>query len=239
MFVPTDASKAIGNRIKAEIARKWKAPQYYFHLRDGGHVAALSMHLKNSFFCTIDIKDFFGCISRSRVTRSLKPVIGYEYARKVAKLSTVKAPDNYPHSHYLPYGYCQSPLLSSICLLNSSFGQMLDITSNQNGFEVTVYMDDIVISSNDKIQLEHKYDELLAEAIKSKFTVNHTKSQAVAKTTHAFNIDLSHESMSIGSDRFARFQVAYNESNSLPQKRGIASYVGSVNKQQATNLDTD
>ncbi|PSW29617.1 hypothetical protein C9J19_05940 [Photobacterium phosphoreum] len=238
VYNPTIECRKQGRLIIKELNKQWTKPVYYYHLRDGGHVAALNNHIKSNYFATLDLSNFFGSISRSRITRALKTIIGYDDARKVAKLSTVKSPENYQYSHYLPYGFVQSPLLASICLFDSSLGKLLDTIYKKNTeVNVSVYMDDIVISSKNKTKLSRVYEEIKLAAYKSKFDLNDNKTCPVSTQTKAFNIIISTGEMSIENKRFQKFKEIYSTSQSLPQKHGIGGYVGSVNKQQARLLD--
>ncbi len=41
VYVPTPIGKAAGEKIRSSVAKVWSRPKFYFHLRKGGHVAAL------------------------------------------------------------------------------------------------------------------------------------------------------------------------------------------------------
>ena len=236
VYNPTLESRTIGKQILKHLNKSWQKPDYYYHLRNGGHVEALKIHLENQFFATIDITDFFGYISRSRITRSLKSRLSYDLARKIAKVSTVKAIETYPHSHHLPYGFIQSPLLASICLYDSTLGKLLDSINKNNLAIISVYMDDIVISSNNENSLISIFNNLHVAAKKSNFILHPNKTKPVAPQTKAFNIVMSQGCMKIEYDRFVELQRDYAISDSEEVQHGIGSYVGSVNKQQAKLL---
>jgi hypothetical protein len=236
VYIPTLESRNVGQQIIKLLNKSWKKPSYYYHLRNGGHVEALNIHIENRFFATLDITDFFGNISRSRITRSLKPIVGYDVARKIAKLSTIKASKNYIHSHQLPYGFNQSPILASICLFSSSLGSLLERINKDGSAMVSVYMDDIVVSSQNEHSLINIFEKIKTAAGKSRFLLSESKTKTVANKTEAFNIVLSHRDLRIEYDRFVKFQYAFSASKSEAQKHGIESYVGSVNKQQAKLL---
>lgn len=236
VYNPTDESREFGQQVLNLLQKKWIKPSYYYHLRSGGHVEALSVHLNNAYFATIDIKDFFGYISRSRITRALKAMLGYERAREIAKLSTVNICGNYPHKHHLPYGFVQSPLLASICLFESSFGKLINHIFENEHASVSVYMDDIVISSNDINELNKLYNQMLVEARKSKFVINNKKSKPPENFAIVFNIKIMNKAMEVEKERFLKFKNAYALSESENEKHGIGSYVGSVNKGQAELL---
>src|SRR5437763_9770416 len=92
VYVPTPEARAVGLKIKAQMQDKWCPPGYYFHLQRGGHVAAVRSHLESRRFLRADIRNFFGSINRTRVTRCLKPLVGYKVAREWAVNSTVRHP---------------------------------------------------------------------------------------------------------------------------------------------------
>jgi hypothetical protein len=146
VFVPNTESREYGKNLKLQIERKWNKPDYYFHLRDGGHVEALKCHLNNTYFIHVDIKNFFGNISKSRITRNLKPFFGYTNSRSIAIESTVRLHSNIEDKYILPFGFVQSPILASLCLHKSRLGVFLDLLNEGDDFVVSVYMDDIIIS---------------------------------------------------------------------------------------------
>jgi hypothetical protein len=109
VFVPTLESVQNGKEIKQAIGRVWLPPTNYYHLRSGGHVKALEAHLHNAIFAHLDIRDFFGSINKTRVTRCVKDLFGYPEGRRIANLSTVVHPDS--RRMILPFGFVQSPIL--------------------------------------------------------------------------------------------------------------------------------
>jgi hypothetical protein len=119
IFVPTPEMIAVGKEIKSAIEKRWSPPSYFYHLRRGGHVAALRAHLGNAAFLRLDIQDFFGSIGRSRVARCLKSRFGYETAREWAHVSTVRDPSGAAGS-IIPFGFVQSPIVASLCLAESA-----------------------------------------------------------------------------------------------------------------------
>lgn len=237
VFVQTQEAKLLGREIITTINNKWKAPDYYFHLRDGGHVKALKSHIGHHYFTALDLADFFGSMSRTRVTRSLKQYFDYETARAIAKASTVPHSRANEHSHSLPYGFSQSPLLASICLEKSTLGILLNQCQQDITIAVTVYMDDIILSSDSENVLSQWVNELKSAAIRSNLTLNSTKESPISKRIECFNITMSHNHLEITRDRFKDFYTVYNQSTSGHQRKGIGGYIGTVNKTQALLLD--
>jgi hypothetical protein len=71
-FVPNEKCERRGRRMLAYFKRRVAFPDYMYHFKKGGHVAALHAHLNNRFFFKIDIQNFYYSIARMRVTRALR-----------------------------------------------------------------------------------------------------------------------------------------------------------------------
>src|SRR6266481_3734351 len=108
---------------KGEVLLSWgeaiALPDYFFHYRSGGHVAALHAHLKNTFFFRIDLKNFFYTVGRNRVKAALI-AFGFNRARTYSKWSVVRNPYGDVPRYVLPIGFVQSPLLASLVLMRSA-----------------------------------------------------------------------------------------------------------------------
>lgn len=236
VYVPSEKSISIGKTIKSDIEHRWKIPKNYYHLRPGGHIKALRVHLNNKNFIHLDIKQFFNSINRSRVTRCVKKYLGYEKARYVAAESTVKMRRDGSEIYVLPFGFIQSPLLASLCLYESYLGKYIEKTKKSYFIDISVYMDDIIISTKNIKLSEKIMAEIKLAADKSKFRLNKDKQEGPAAQMSAFNINLSHKTMTIKEKRFFEFVEVYNHSTNHKQKAGIKQYVYSVNKHQATQI---
>src|SRR5687768_206007 len=102
-FAPSDLGRKIGADIKAQVEAAHQFDPFVYHLRSGGHVAALHSHRHHQLFARVDIRRFFYGISRSRVQRALSE-IGILRSRHYAKWSCVKNPYGEPR-YVLPYGF--------------------------------------------------------------------------------------------------------------------------------------
>ena len=236
VFVPSDASIKSGIEIKSAIEDGWTPPKNYYHLRNGGHVAALKAHSDNTCFIHLDIKDFFGSINKSRVTRCLKRLFGYSEARRITIESTVKHPYADPVKFILPFGFVQSPIIASRCLFSSSLGKHLNSLSRTKNLVVSVYMDDIIISMKTQESAELVVNDVKKEAEKSKFVLNEVKEEGPAVEITAFNIKLSHRKLKIEPERISKFINDYMNSESDNQRNGYRRYIASVNPAQSKLL---
>ena len=236
VFIPSLNSKLIGKDICLLLTKKWKAPEYFYHLRNGGHVQAVRLHQKNNFFSKIDIDNFFGSITRSRITRSLKPLIGYKKAWEIAQDSTVKIPDSFPVAHMLPFGFIQSTLLASICLDKSSLGESIRELSKDSRLSISIYVDDIVISSNDFELLTKATTAIKDALLRSHWTSSAEKEDICKSSITAFNINLSYQAINITEKRLQLFKNSFISTVNPNKKLGIIKYIFSVNKGQGSNF---
>lgn len=236
VFVPTKETVDNGLAIKKAIEERWKPPSYYFHLKDGGHVRALQSHIHHASFLHLDIRDFFGSINRTRVTRCLKGVFGYVDARAMANESTVFHPDEKSHRTILPFGFVQSPIVASMCLYQSALGRCLHRLNQLRDVQVSVYVDDIVVSTDSHALTAEVLEQLTAASKKSGLALNTEKQEGPADSITAFNIDLSHLALFIEPERFSKFWNAYTSADSEFRRNGILGYLNSVNAEQATQV---
>ncbi|MET4695226.1 reverse transcriptase domain-containing protein [Endozoicomonas lisbonensis] len=233
VFVPSESTVKSGKLIKRAVESKWTPPDYYYHLRDGGHVLALKSHVMNDYFVHLDLKSFFSSVSRSRITRTLKYYFGYEAAREVAVESTVTIQQALEKSHILPFGFVQSPILASLCLRKSKLGKVLHKINQLSTASISVYVDDIIISTKDKILAKELLLQVKEAAERSRFPLNYEKEEGPAESITAFNIELSHDLMEVSPSRLVEFQEQYQKSENFHKLAGIVGYVYSVNPTQS------
>lgn len=237
VFVPNDETRRVGFMIKRKIESKWKPPQYYAHLRKGGHVYALKKHLGNDLFIQADIDQFFNKINLSRVTRELKPIFrSYKESRDTAFKSVVPFYDSSEIHYILPFGFVQSAIIASLCLCNSALGKYLN-TLECNGFRVSVYMDDIIISTSLSItQAEDVFLELQDKSIRSGFPLNSEKTFSPSDKVTAFNIHLSKDKIELTADRLDDFKNSLIGAASAAEVEGILGYINTISPVQASKV---
>ncbi|NML93048.1 reverse transcriptase domain-containing protein [Novosphingobium olei] len=234
VYVPTHHGRSRGYEIKSAIEARWKAPSYYYHLQEGGHVAAARLHSGAPWVASVDLQRFFDQITRQRVHRSLKRLrFSHADAWDMACDSTVdKKP---PRRHFsIPFGFVQSPLLSSLVLSHSALGQAIR-KLRQQGSTVTVYMDDITLSGDSEHAVQAALGTLQQAADASRFSFNPTKVQPPGASVTNFNIAFGSGSMLVTDKRMKAFKEAFT-SGSANEQMGIYGYVWSVDTDQADDL---
>jgi hypothetical protein len=203
IFVPTDQCERKGRRIIKYFSR-FQFPDYFYHYKAGGHVAAMHAHLGNKLFFKIDIQNFYYSIARMRVTRVLR---SYQYpgANTLAMWSTVRNP--YPgHAHVLPIGFVQSPLLASLVLLKSPVADAIE-RAIANGVCISVYMDDFIGSHDDQVVLQAAYADISDACVVAGLTPNPAKLVPPASAIVAFNCNLKFGSATMTPERVAKYET--------------------------------
>lgn len=230
IFVPSDLSRKNGFLIKTELEQKWKTPSFFQHLLPKGHVKAIKKHLFQDWFIKTDLKDFFYHITQTKITRSLNALLhNYKKARDIAKISTVTSEIDKKKIFHLPYGFIQSPIIASICLNHSRLGQYLHWL-NSNGYKVSVYVDDIIISGKAKDDPINVLDQLRKLSIQSNLPLNSDKTVISYESITAFNIDLTFDQTLINPKRMIEFEKILNSDSSLARKNAIKKYIHDVEK---------
>ena len=221
VFAPSDLGRRIGQDIKERVEQAYDFPEFYYHLRKGGHVAGLHAHRDNAHFCKIDLENFFYSIARNRVVRSLKQ-IGVHRAPHYGKWSCVKNPYTDPR-YALPYGFVQSPILATLVLANSAVGAALKDISKE--VTLAVYVDDISMSSNDQALLQQKFDELAQAVHNADFGMNTGKTVLPTSEMSVFNCNLRHGMTAVTRERIAEFHKPAPTAESIA---GFERYCASV-----------
>jgi len=190
--------------------------------------------MPSKFFFRADIDDFFGRVSRSRITRCLKSWFSYADAREMASESVVKRPGL--EGFVLPYGFVQSPILASLALEKSALGAYLRKLSSRGDLRVSVYVDDIIISGDNESVLGEVGERLIDLASKALFPVSREKREGPAEEVTAFNIRVSRAALRITDERMAELRLSYQSATSEFSRAGILGYVDSVSPAQADSL---
>ncbi len=229
IFAQSESSQVFGRKLAKKILKKWKPSQIYYHFRKGGHVSAVKAHAKNKYFIKLDIKNFFPSVTRNKVIRDLVR-IGFKFrdADEYAKISTVIVNDR----AIIPFGFVQSSILSTLAFHKSKIGIYLDALSKNSDFKISVYVDDIIISSNSEDKLSKVLTDFKEKIDSSQFSLNTKKSSKKVKIKIcAFNIDLRKKMIKINKKTIEEFK--HKSSHNDATKRALVGYIKTINPEQA------
>ena len=227
-FAPSDLGKRIGRDIKRQVEQAYLFDDFVYHLRRGGHVAALHQHRPHANFAKADIKLFFYSISRSKVQRALRG-IGIVRPGHYAKFSCVKNPFKAPR-YALPYGFIQSPILATLVLLESTVGATLRNLHNTPGLTVSLYMDDIALSSDDKDLLASAHDLVLTALEEANFELSPAKVCPPTNTLNLFNCSLDTGSTVVTQKRIDKFHEEPRSAEAIDAFAGYCANVEAGNR---------
>jgi hypothetical protein len=203
-FRPNEKCIRRGDRMLEYFERRVVFPDYIYHFKKGGHVAALHAHLNNKLFFKIDIQNFYYSIARMRVTRALRdwrcPGAG-----TFSKWSCVLNPLPGP-KHALPIGFVQSPLLASLVLMKSGVADAIG-RARVNGVCISVYLDDFIGSHDDESVLTAAYKDIRDTCAKAGFIPNPGKLVAPSAAITAFNCDLKNGNAEVTAARVATYMA--------------------------------
>ncbi len=234
VFVPSANGYEIGEAIARRVAKEWRAPAFYYHMQSGGHVAAARQHINSAHIASVDLAGFFNQVTRTKVHRSLCQVgFRHEEALEIARDSTVEEEPG-SRRFSLPFGFVQSPILASLALSRSALGRAIK-KANTSTVSISVYVDDITVSSCQLNDLNDALDSLRRAAHLSGFEFNEAKSQGPATEIRCFNLVLGNGTMTVADDRYQQFIIAI-QGGFPEQQEGILAYVESVNPAQQLTL---
>lgn len=247
--IPNAETKEYGNNLVVRIKSKWSPPPYFYHWQKGGHINAARLHVGRKYYFHVDLRSFYSHVRVARIHRHLKDLFlpnqhkytpkskRYRCLREAAYCSTVPLPDN-PAVRALPFGFPQSPILASICLQDSILGEFLRELHLSPTYIVTVYMDDIIVSTDSWSCANEAYETLCEKVTRSNFAINTDKCTGVeAGQIKAFNIIVGARDIELTDRRLEKFkETLRSHSISINKRTGILNYVRSINLKQYREL---
>ncbi|MFD2234229.1 reverse transcriptase domain-containing protein [Phaeospirillum tilakii] len=232
VYVQEGKCRDNGQKLIQWCLRRWKPPGHYFHYQDGGHVAAIKIHLKSQYFARADLERFFWHVTRNKVVRALKRIgVRYSDAYEYAVNATVADKGRY----FLPFGFVESPYLATICLDKSKLGLAFRELMGK-GIKLSVYVDDVILSGDDRAELEEALELIGRVGSEVGFPLNATKVQRAGPEVSAFNIEAGTGRMAVTDHRMREFEAAVLEAGDGPRSRAIIAYVSTVNRDQSEAL---
>lgn len=228
VYIPTNFGARRGRKIVSSLLKRWTPADYFYHFgKRGGHVAAMRPHEHHRFRASIDLRGFFTSISRTKVHRALT-FLGYSnrHALDIAEESCVEAEGR----KFLPYGFTQSMALATLAIEKGALGAEL-VKQRASGIVTTMYVDDILISSDSAADLGGAFDGLIAAIETANLSLSEEKSSKPNNSVEAFNCVISEKGIKITDQRMSRFEEQLELASDYG-KEAILRYVGVINAEQ-------
>jgi RNA-directed DNA polymerase len=129
-------------RVYSRILSRINVPDYIYAFERNKSIPVMAaLHVGKAIVISIDIKDFFHSIKQSQLEQLFKQYgIGDKPARTLSELCTYKA--------FVPQGAITSPKVSNI-IAAKTFGPQVKAYCDGKGLTLTIYADDITVSSQD------------------------------------------------------------------------------------------
>ena len=156
-------------------------------------------------------------------------------AKDIANTSTVT---NIGSSEkVLPFGFVQSPLIGSIVLDQSYLGHELSKLSKLHNLKLSVFVDDIIISSDNKKLIQSASERILKAIEKSNLHLNQEKLAICNGSIKVFNIIAKYNCLYLTEHRLTVFaEKLINNSSDHFVVEGIVNYMKRVSPQQSKRL---
>ena len=131
---------------------------------------------------------------------------------------------------FLPYGFTQSMALATLAIEKGALGAEL-VKQRASGIVTTMYVDDILISSDSAADLGGAFDGLIAAIETANLSLSEEKSSKPNNSVEAFNCVISEKGIKITDQRMSRFEEQLELASDYG-KEAILRYVGVINAEQ-------
>jgi len=144
LYNPDQPMRLIQFKILKEILEQVQVPDYLYAFEKGRSIPAMAQkHVGKKVIVSVDLKDYFQSIKQYHLNQVFKHLgFGEKPALLLSELCTYKS--------FVPQGALTSPKLSNI-ITTYTFGPLIKEYCEERGYTLTIYADDITISSDSLI----------------------------------------------------------------------------------------
>lgn len=167
-------------KILTQILEKLNIPSYVYAFEKEKSIPVMAqMHVNKKVVLSVDIKDFFHSIKQAKVQEILTVLgMGEGPARTISEICTYKA--------FVPQGALTSPKMANI-VTAMTFGPELKEYCDAHGLTLTIYADDVTISSTNPALNVGEVLSFVSSTIRAAgFRVNHEKTKVMWETSRQY-----------------------------------------------------
>jgi len=219
---PIKPLKKIQSKILKNVLYRIELPKNFFGgLKGKDAVLNSKFHQGNKFFLLTDFKSFYPSISSKRVEQALRNEGFYpDVARLITRLCTSQG--------RIPQGCPTSSFLSAL-VLKHTISDFIKDYENES-FKVTVYVDDITISSS--IDFKNKVPEILNKLREKDLKINFEKTYYKTKSPNITGVIVKNNSIVPPQHTFSFSKdILLSESSRLGHQQRI-KYIKSISEQK-------
>lgn len=167
-------------KILTKILNKLRIPDYIYAFEKDKSIPLMArMHVGKQVILSVDIKDFFHSIKQSQLQEYFTLLgIGEKPARTISELCTYQA--------FVPQGALTSPKVANL-VTAMTFGPPLKQYCDEHGLTMTIYADDVTISStNPALNVSEVLSFVTSTIRAAGFRVNHEKTKVMWATMRQY-----------------------------------------------------
>lgn len=152
--------RVVQYKILTEILNNVNIPNYIFAFEKERSIPRMAqLHIQKRLVISVDIKDFFPSITQSMVATLLESLgIAVTPAKILSEICT--------YSFFLPQGALTSPKISNI-LVAGTFGPKIQEYCQQKGLSLSIYADDITVSTSQTFENVEAQTVFIKEVIQT------------------------------------------------------------------------
>lgn len=193
-------------KILTRILEKLTIPDYVYAFEKNKSIPTMAqLHVNKKVIISVDIKDFFHSIKQERLMSFLILLgIGERAARTISELCTYKS--------FVPQGALTSPKIANL-VTSLTFGPALKSYCDANGLTLTIYADDVTISStNPALNVSEVLSFVTNEIIEAGFRVNHEKTKVMWDTARQYvcGVVVNEKTNMIHRERYKLRAIVHN-----------------------------
>ncbi|HET8689647.1 MAG TPA: reverse transcriptase family protein, partial [Methanosarcina sp.] len=146
MHIPNGRLRSLQLEILKVLLNNFEVPDYLWAFERGKSIPDMAaLHVGKKWVISLDLENFFGRVHVKHIVPMLVGKgIDPKSSRIIAELCTYK--------YFLPQGGITSPKLSNLVTANT-FGPPLKAFCDKEGLTLTVYADDITVSTDKPLEL--------------------------------------------------------------------------------------
>ena len=180
IFNPDQILRVAQYKLLHNVLEHIKVPDYIYAFEREKSIPKMALvHVNKKIVISVDIKDFFHSIKQSNV-KSMMDELGFgeKAARTISELCTYK--------FFVPQGALTSPKISNL-IAARTFGPVLKRYCDEKGFAITIYADDVTISSDSPDVPVKEVLQFLTSTISGfGFRVNKAKTKVMSRKTRQY-----------------------------------------------------
>lgn len=162
-------------QILTKILEKIEIPDYVFAFEKMKSIPEMAAkHVGKNIVLSVDLEDFFHSIKQSKLYEILTTQLGIaeKPARTISELATFKS--------FVPQGGLTSPKVANI-VTAATFGPDIKEYCDNHNIEVTIYADDVTMSTNEEINVSQVLSDITGIIRRNGFRINLDKTKVMYK----------------------------------------------------------